>query len=73
MVKKIILLSWLIIAVVYSSSAQELQAGVTINSSQISSQVDKKIFQSLQSSLSTLLNNRRWTEDTYQPNERINC
>ncbi|MGC4038156.1 MAG: DUF4835 family protein [Chitinophagaceae bacterium] len=41
-------------------NAQELQARVTIVSSQISSQVDKKIFQTLQTALNNFLNNRKW-------------
>lgn len=55
------------------SMAQELQARVSINASQVGSQTDKKIFQSLQAALTNFLNNRKWTDETYQPNERINC
>lgn len=55
------------------SQSQELNARITVNSSQISSQVDRKIFQNLQTGLNTLLNNRKWTNDNVQPNERIEC
>jgi len=50
-----------------------LQSRVSINSSRISSQVDKKVFQTLQTSIQNFLNTRKWTNDTYQPNERISC
>lgn len=53
--------------------AQELQARITINASQISSQTDRKIFQTLQNSLNTFLNNRRWTSESFQPNEKVVC
>ena len=53
--------------------AQELESRVTINSSRVSSEVDKKIFQTLQTGLQNFLNNRKWTNETYQPNERIVC
>lgn len=53
--------------------SQELQARVTVNAAQVGSSVDKKIFQTLQSALTTFLNNRKWTNDTYQPNEKIIC
>jgi hypothetical protein len=53
--------------------AQELQARITINSSRVSSQTDKKIFQTLQTALHTFLNNRKWTQETFLPNEKINC
>jgi hypothetical protein len=52
---------------------QELESRVTVNSSRVSSQVDKKVFQTLQTGLQTFLNNRKWTSETYQPNERIVC
>lgn len=56
-----------------SLSAQELLARITINSSRVSSQTDKKVFQTLQTALHNFLNNRKWTPETFQPNERINC
>ncbi|WP_153800515.1 DUF4835 family protein [Foetidibacter luteolus] len=54
-------------------SAQEFQAKVTVNAQRVSTQVDKKIFNTLQTQLTNLLNNRKWTNDTYQPNEKIQC
>jgi hypothetical protein len=56
-----------------SAFSQELEARVTINSSRVSSQVDKKVFQTLQTALQNFLNKRKWTNDTYQNNEKIVC
>jgi hypothetical protein len=53
--------------------AQELQARITVNSSLVSSQVDKKVFQTLQNSINNFLNNRKWTGETFQPSEKIGC
>ena len=53
--------------------AQELQARITINTNRISSQTDKKVFQTLQSSLNNFLNNRKWTKETFQANEKVVC
>ncbi len=53
--------------------AQEIQAKVSINASRISSQTDKKVFQTLQSAILNLLNNRKWTNESFQVNEKINC
>jgi hypothetical protein len=39
----------------------------------VSSQVDKKIFQTLQTSLTNFLNTRKWTSSVFTINERINC
>ncbi len=68
-----ILTSLLFLLCFKAVSAQELQAKLAIQSGRISTQVDKKIFQTLQTALSNFLNNRKWTSDTYQPNERIKC
>ncbi|MEO5594871.1 MAG: DUF4835 family protein [Chitinophagaceae bacterium] len=53
--------------------AQELQAKININSSRVGSQIDKKVFQTLQNALNTFLNNRKWTNETFQANEKIVC
>src|ERR1700733_3705056 len=70
--KKIILVL-VMVAAVGLSRAQELQARLTVTASKISTQIDKKIFQTLQTSLTNFINNRRWSTDTYQPNEKIQC
>lgn len=53
--------------------AQELQAKLTIVANKVNTQVDKKVFQTLQTALTNFLNNRKWTNDTYQPQEKIKC
>jgi len=63
----------LLLAVVKTGNTQELQARVTVIASKVSTQVDKKIFTTLQSSLTNLLNSRRWASDAFQPNEKIQC
>ncbi|ANE50578.1 DUF4835 family protein [Flavisolibacter tropicus] len=52
---------------------QELQAKLSVLSNRVSTQVDKKIFQTLQETLTSFLNNRKWTGETYQPQEKIKC
>lgn len=53
--------------------AQEIQARFTVMSNKVSTQVDKKVFQTLQTSLSNFVNNRKWTSDAYQAQEKIKC
>lgn len=53
--------------------AQELQAKVTVLSQRVPSSVNKNIFNTLQTQLTNLLNSRKWTNDTYQPTEKIQC
>ncbi|MBI2275381.1 MAG: DUF4835 family protein [Bacteroidetes bacterium] len=56
-----------------TASSQELQARVSVVASRVNSTVDKKIFTTLQTQLNNLLNNRKWTNDAFQPNEKIEC
>jgi len=72
MLKKIILFLHLVV-VVMLAQGQEIQARLTISADKISTQVDKKIFQTLQTALVNFLNNRKWTNDAFQPNEKIQC
>lgn len=55
------------------AGAQELQAKVTVMANRVSSQVDKKAFQTLQTALTNFVNNRKWTADAFQPQEKIRC
>ncbi len=71
--KAIYITALLVITFVNPATSQELQARISVNASRISSTVDKKIFQTLQSSLQTFLNNRKWTNEVFATNERIVC
>jgi hypothetical protein len=53
--------------------SQELLARVSINASQVSSQTDRKVFQTLQNGLTNFLNTRKWTSETFKTNEKIVC
>ena len=52
---------------------QELQSKVTVVASRVPNTVDKKVFQTLQTQLTNFINNRKWTSDVVQPQERIEC
>jgi len=73
MLKKSFYLSLFFVILFSKLSAQELQANVTIIANRISTQIDHKIFQTLQSSLYDFLNNRKWTNENFQSNEKIVC
>src|SRR3982750_3429672 len=61
------------ILLVNVAAAQELSARVTVNSSRIGTSVNKKVFQTLQTALSTFVNNRKWTKDVFSTSEKIGC
>jgi hypothetical protein len=53
--------------------AQELNARVRVVDNQIPTTIDRKIFRTLEASLTNFLNNRKWSADNFKPNEKINC
>lgn len=55
-----------------SAFAQELNCRVVINAQQIQT-TERKIFDDMEIAFSQFLNNRKWTEDEYLQEERINC
>ena len=71
MIRKISILCILFFA--NSIQAQELNAKVNVVYAQISSNVDKRVFQNLQTSLQNFLNKRKWTNDNFESNEKIDC
>jgi hypothetical protein len=60
-------------AVLPGLRAQELDAKITVLANRVPSSVDHKIFQTLQTSLFNFLNNRKWSNETFQNNEKITC
>ena len=55
------------------ANAQELNTRVTVISTRVGSNVSKNTFTTLQTALNNFLNNRKWSSETYTPNERIEC
>ena len=53
--------------------AQELTAKVTVIANRISTNVERRTFTTLQNQLNNLLNNRKWTDQNFKQNERIEC
>lgn len=53
--------------------AQELSATVAIQSNKVDNQVDPKVFIQLQSQLKDFLNQRKWSNDIYGNEEKIEC
>lgn len=58
---------------VLSLNAQELAATVTIQSSKVDNQVDAKIFPQLQAQLKDFINQRKWSNDAFSNEEKIEC
>src|SRR5258706_15525952 len=61
------------VSFVTTVNAQELLARISVLANKIGTQVDKKVFQTLQAGLINFVNNRKWTNDVFQTPEKINC
>ncbi len=53
--------------------AQELNCSVQVQAPTIAGTTEKKIFSSLQTSVFEFMNNRKWTKDPFNTEERIEC
>ena len=53
-------------------SAQELNCIVKVNDSQVQT-TERNIFRDMEVAFAQFLNNTKWTNDVFQPEERINC
>ena len=73
MCRKIIWTLFLMVMAPVLMSAQELKARITVNTQAVGTPADKKAFQTLQAALNNFLNNRKWTKETFQNNEKIVC
>src|SRR5574344_2333913 len=67
----LLLMSWFVLCS-NTSNAQELQATININHSQIQG-TDNTVFDNLRNTLSQFINERKWTNLQFQKNERIPC
>ncbi|WP_347159794.1 DUF4835 family protein [Pontibacter chitinilyticus] len=71
MAKKIFIMLLLCLSA-WVARAQELQCDVVVNSEQVQS-TDKQLFTDMQTRIFEFMNNRRWTNQPYAPDERIKC
>lgn len=71
--QKIKFLLFTLLTVSQTSVAQELKANVTVVSNQVGNNVNQNVFRTLQAALNNFVNTRKWTQDNYSPNERIEC
>jgi hypothetical protein len=55
------------------ANGQELNCQVTINTQQIQGTVQKQIFEQMQKAIYDFMNNRRWGNDVYTAQERVDC
>ncbi|HEY5370946.1 MAG TPA: DUF4835 family protein [Hanamia sp.] len=54
-------------------SKAQLRARVTVLSNRVGTTVDKATFQTLQTALNDFVNNRKWSDENFNTNEKIDC
>jgi hypothetical protein len=62
----------LLLSSLYLSGQSEISWSINLNIQQIT-QADKRIFATLEKDLTTFLNSRTWTDDRFEPDERIDA
>lgn len=63
----------LIVLFSLTTNAQELRARVSVLSNRVAGNIDKKTFQTLQTALNNFVNDRKWSNDKFGPQEKIDC
>jgi Domain of unknown function (DUF4835) len=71
--RKIFISAVAVLLITAAAKAQEMKATITIISSRVNNTVNQSVFRTLQTALNNFINNRKWTTDVFQPNERIEC
>lgn len=69
---KIFKLQLLFMVFCLSSQAQELRCRVTVNAEQVQN-TNKRVFKTLETTLTEFINNRQWTKDKFEQDEKIDC
>ncbi|MCB2219183.1 MAG: DUF4835 family protein [Bacteroidetes bacterium] len=62
----------LFIFTTYFLQGQEFLCNVQVNSQQVEG-TDKRVFETMQTAITEFINNRRWTNYEFKPEERIEC
>jgi len=73
MFKKLFFTVFIFTVFVSSLSGQELAASITIQSNKVDNQVDSKIFPQLQTQLRDFINQRKWSNEAFSIEEKIDC
>lgn len=69
---KIFTIFFIVSNILYNAYSQELLCNLTVNTDQIRTS-ETQIFNQLQQDLQEFINNKRWSEDIFKPEERIEC
>lgn len=57
----------------YRAGAQELDMNVTVIGPNTASSSDKSVFPQMEKAIKEFANNTKWTNDVFEPNEKIRC
>jgi hypothetical protein len=63
----------LLLLVTCLTKAQELNSVVTVNVGPKVKTTDRTVFRDMKTAFEQFLNSRKWTNDAFQPHEKINC
>jgi hypothetical protein len=67
------LITFVLLALVITAGAQELNCVVTVNVGPKVQTSDRAVFRDMKNALQQFINGRKWTNDAFQAYEKINC
>ena len=71
--KRVLFISMIFLAgVAMQGVGQELMCNVNVNDQQVQT-TERRVFRDMETAFSQFMNSRKWTDDTFSPEERINC
>lgn len=70
--RKPLLTTLLVVGAWLPNMAQELNCLVKINADQVET-TERRVFKDMETAFRQFMNDRKWTDDTYEQDERINC
>lgn len=59
--------------VITIAQAQEIKATITVVTNRVNNGTNPSVFRTFQTALNNFINNRKWTQDNFQANEKIQC
>ncbi|SDZ92087.1 protein of unknown function [Arachidicoccus rhizosphaerae] len=70
---KSVMVICLLFTMLSAAYSQELNAQVTVVAPELGTTIDASLITNLQKQLTDFINQRKWTTDQFQPEEKINC
>ncbi|MBO7541657.1 MAG: DUF4835 family protein, partial [Bacteroidales bacterium] len=70
--RRTLLLAIMALALAFPLRAQEFRCSVSVNAQQVQTN-EKKVFETMKQAIEEFVNNRKWTNVEFEPDEKLEC